>query len=123
MTPEELIQHAMTAQKRALAPYSNYFVGAAVLTDTNTIILGCNVESKAYPSTLCAERIAIFSAIAQGYSKFKSMAIITIDGATPCGGCRQIIYEYARNIKIYIMNQDGIVKELQSSELLPFPFG
>ena len=67
MTPEKLIKHALTARKRAAAPYSQYQVGSAILTEDNTIILGCNVESKAYPTTLCAERVAIFSAIAQGY--------------------------------------------------------
>ena len=122
MDQNKLIKHAKIAQSRAKAPFSKYPVGAVLLTENSDIILGCNVESKAYPNTLCAERVAIFSAIAQGYSKFKSMTIITNDGAKPCGGCRQTIYEYARNIKIYIMNQDGIIKEFQSSELLPFPF-
>ena len=123
MIPEKLIQHAITAQKRALAPYSNYFVGAAVLTDSNTVILGCNVESKAYPTTLCAERVAIFSALSQGYKKFKSLAVVTNDGATPCGSCRQIIHEFAGDIPIYISDINKNIISTSTKELLPKPFG
>jgi len=83
LTPEKLIQHAIKAQERAVAPYSNYLVGAAILTDSKTVILGCNVESKAYPTTLCAERVAIFSAISQGFTNFTALALITKDGAFP----------------------------------------
>ena len=123
MTPEELIKKAIVAQKRAVAPYSNYPVGAALLTEENSIILGCNVESKAYPTTLCAERVAIFSAISQGYKLFSALALITRDGAYPCGSCRQIIHEYSEDIPIYIACDidDYVTKNI--SELLPYPFG
>tara|TARA_B100001123_G_C14967335_1_gene890180 strand:- start:405 stop:776 length:372 start_codon:yes stop_codon:yes gene_type:complete len=123
MTPENLIHHAITAQKRAIAPYSNYLVGAAILTESNTVILGCNVESKAFPTTLCAERVAIFSAISQGYTNFTALALSTNDGAYPCGSCRQIIHEYAHNIPIYIANESGNFVTKNISELLPYPFG
>ena len=123
MTPEDLIKEAIIAQKRAEAPYSNYPVGAALLTIDNSVILGCNIESKAYPTTLCAERVAIFSAISQGYKDFFAMALITQDGAFPCGSCRQIIHEYAGNIPIYIAKDlDNYVTQT-ISDLLPFPFG
>ena len=123
MAPEDLIKEAIVAQKRAEAPYSNYPVGAALLTIDNSVILGCNIESKAYPTTLCAERVAIFSAISQGYKDFSAMALITQDGASPCGSCRQIIYEYAGNIPIYIAKDlDNYVTQT-ISDLLPFPFG
>jgi len=123
MAPEDLIKEAIVAQKRAEAPYSNYPVGAALLTIDNSVILGCNIESKAYPTTLCAERVAIFSAISQGYNDFSAMALITHDGAFPCGSCRQIIYEYAGNIPIYIAKDlDNYVTQT-ISDLLPFPFG
>ena len=102
-----LIQHAITAKNRAMAPYSNYSVGAAILTENNSVILGCNVESKAYPTTLCAERVAIFSAISQGFTNFTALALITKDGASPCGSCRQIIHEYAADIPIYIANESA----------------
>ena len=123
MTPEKLIKHALTARKRAAAPYSQYQVGSAILTKDNTVILGCNVESKAYPTTLCAERVAIFSAIAQGHRKFSALALVTEDGAFPCGSCRQIIHEYAGNIPIYISNESDKHITKTISELLPHPFG
>ena len=123
MKPEELIKQALIAQNRAASPYSQYQVGAAILTEDNTVILGCNVESKAYPTTLCAERVAIFSAIAQGHRKFSAMALVTEDGAFPCGSCRQIIHEYAGNIPIYISNGSNEYITKTISELLPYPFG
>ena len=123
MAPEDLIKEAIVAQKRAEAPYSNYPVGAALLTIDNSVILGCNIESKAYPTTLCAERVAIFSAISQGYKDFSAMALITQDGASPCGSCRQIIHEYTGNIPIYIAKdlEDYVTHTI--SDLLPYPFG
>ena len=78
MSPEELIQHAHLSQGRAKALYSHYAVGAALLIEDNTIILGCNIESKAYPTTLCAERVAIFSALAQGNEIFNALNVPSI---------------------------------------------
>ena len=123
MFPEELIQHACLAQDRANAPYSHYEVGAALLTKNNSIILGCNIESKAYSTTLCAERVAIFSALAQGHNKFRALALVTRDGAFPCGSCRQIIQEYAEKIPIYISNGSDKYVTHTISDLLPHPFG
>ena len=88
------------------------------------MILGTNVESAAYPSTICAERVAIFSAISVGLTKFKSIAIVSNNGAKPCGSCRQIIYEYLGNIPIYISDSKGLeYKQHCIEELLPYPFG
>ena len=123
MLPEELIQNAQLAQERAKALYSHYAVGTALLTEDNTIILGCNIESKAYPTTLCAERVAIFSALAQGYEIFNAMALVTADGAFPCGSCRQIIHEYAGNIPLYISNGSDKYVTKTIADLLPYPFG
>ena len=123
MLAQELIQHACLAQERAKAPYSEYPVGAALLTKDNNVILGCNVESKAYPTTLCAERVAIFSGLAQGHQRFISLALVTRDGAFPCGSCRQIIYEYAGEIPIYIANESCKYVTHTISDLLPYPFG
>ena len=123
MLPEELIQHACLAQDRAIATYSHYAVGVALLIENNTIILGCNIESKAYPTTLCAERVAIFSALSQGYQKFKALALVTPDGAFPCGSCRQIIHEFANNIPLYIANNPTEYVTHTISDLLPYPFG
>jgi len=118
-----LIEKAMEAKDKAICPYSNYPVGAALLTDNDKIIIGFNIESKAYPTTLCAERVAIFSALSLGHKNFKSMAIITNDGAMPCGACRQIIHEFAGNISILISNSKKEILKTSIKELLPQPFG
>tara|TARA_Y100001968_G_C19427292_1_gene755076 strand:+ start:1145 stop:1522 length:378 start_codon:yes stop_codon:yes gene_type:complete len=124
MNTKKLILKAIEAQKMAKAPYSQYPVGAALLTTNNNVIMGCNIESKAYPTTLCAERVAIFSALAQGHTNFKALALITLDGAFPCGACRQIIYEYTDNISIYIAtNKSKKFNTISIDELLPHPFG
>lgn len=122
MTTETLINHARKAQTFSKSPYSNYAVGAALLTTSGEVIYGCNVESKAYPTTLCAERVAIFSAIAQGYEKFSELAIITKDGAAPCGACRQIISEYCKNIPIHFANKSGEFQTMMMDDLLPLAF-
>tara|TARA_B100001029_G_C15057577_1_gene455634 strand:- start:1060 stop:1431 length:372 start_codon:yes stop_codon:yes gene_type:complete len=122
MEIKKLISHAIIAQNRAIASYSNYPVGAALLTIDQSIILGCNIESKAYPTTICAERVAIFSALSQGYNQFKALALITKDGAYPCGSCRQIIAEYLDDIPIYVAkNLDNHITTT-ISDLLPNPF-
>ena len=118
-----LVDKAIIAKSKAICPYSNYPVGAALLTSGDNIILGFNIESKAYPTTLCAERVAIFSALSQGYKKFKSLAVVTNDGATPCGSCRQIIHEFLGDIPIIISNSDSSYFETTTKELLPNPFG
>ena len=123
MNDEKLVQHAIDAYNKAICPYSNYAVGAVVLTSDNKIISGFNIESKAYPTTLCAERVAIFSALSQGYNEFISLAVVTIDGGTPCGGCRQIIHEFAGNIPIIISNTEKKILKTMTKDLLPYPFG
>ena len=122
MTIEALINHAREAQTFSKSPYSNYAVGAALLTNNGDVIYGCNVESKAYPTTLCAERVAIFSAIAQGHDKFTELAIITRDGAAPCGACRQIISEYCGNISVHFANESGEFQTMMIDDLLPLAF-
>ena len=119
----DLIKHALKAQKNSQSKYSNFPVGSAILCQDGTIIYGCNIESAVYPSTLCAERVAIYSALSQGHTKFKSIAIVSNNNAKPCGSCRQIIYEYLGDIPIYISDSNG--KEFSThfiEDLLPFPF-
>ena len=118
----KLINSALEAQQKAICPYSNYAVGASLLSDNHEIIIGFNIESKAYPTTLCAERVAIFSALSQGYTNFLAMAVVTEDGASPCGSCRQIIAEYAGDIPIIISNTNKDYKETTMFKLLPNPF-
>ena len=122
MSVESLITHARKAQTFSKSPYSNYAVGAALLTSEGEVIYGCNIESKAYPTTLCAERVAIFSAISQGYDDFSELAIITKDGAAPCGACRQIISEYCGNIPVHFANEAGESQTMMMDDLLPLAF-
>tara|TARA_X000001036_G_scaffold287601_1_gene267201 strand:+ start:1072 stop:1446 length:375 start_codon:yes stop_codon:yes gene_type:complete len=119
---EKLIDSAIAAREKALCPYSEYKVGASLLTDNNEIIIGFNIESKAYPTTLCAERVAIFSALTQGYKSFKALSVVTSDGAAPCGACRQIIAEYAGDIPIIIATLNRDYSETNTFKLLPYPF-
>ena len=123
MSDKELIEHALKAQKLAIAPYSNYKVGAAILSEDKEITIGFNIESKAYPTTICAERVAIFSALTKEKKKFISLAVVTNDQGTPCGSCRQIIHEYAGNIKILIADNKDNYYETTTNNLLPNPFG
>ena len=119
---KELIQKAIEMRKRAYAPYSNYRVGAAVETITGEIIGGCNVESSSYGLTCCAERVALFRAISEGYDKFKSFAVSTENGGMPCGACRQVIWDICKEIEIHICNNEERLKTINSSELLPDAF-
>ena len=122
MNQSELIQQAKIARTFAKADYSNYQVGAALLCENGEVIHGCNIESKAYPTTMCAERVAIYSAVSRGITKFVSIAVVTQDGATPCGACRQVMYEYAGNIPVYLADLNGNENCIQLNELLPHPF-
>lgn len=123
--PKTLIKESLKAQKLAKAKYSKFYVGAALLDKENQVIYGCNIESKAFPSTMCAERVAIYSAISRGITNFKALAIVSKIGAKPCGPCRQIIHEYLGNIPIYVSDGKNIDKYETHyiKDLLPLPFG
>lgn len=121
---EILIQHAAQAMQWAYAPYSNYAVGAAVLTSSGKIYDGVNVENAVYPLTLCAERVAIFKAVSQGEKEFEAIAVATRNGGTPCGSCRQVMAEFGTDTLVLIANQDGkLLHEYTVAELLPESFG
>ena len=109
-------------RKRAYAPYSNYRVGAAVETITGEIIGGCNVESSSYGLTCCAERTALYRAIAEGHKFFKALAVSSNNVAMPCGACRQVIWDLSGNIPIYICDKNNFLKKIDSSGLLPDAF-
>jgi cytidine deaminase len=99
MTPtqqekQDLVDLANTARQRAYAPYSNYPVGSALRTKTGRVFTGVNVENAAYPQTMCAERIAIFKAISEGEKEFEVITVVTDNGGSPCGGCRQVMAEF-----------------------------
>ena len=119
---EKLIRAARIAKNNSHAPYSKYRVGAAILTENDIIISGCNVESSSYGLTCCAERVAIYSAITQGHNKFKALALYTENGGSPCGACRQVIWDLCGDIPVYITDKNGNVVETTSKFLLPKAF-
>lgn len=123
MSPEELIAAATQARGRAYAPYSHYLVGAALLLADDTVVPGCNVENAAYPSTICAERVAMTAAVAQGRHDFVAIAVVTGNGGSPCGGCRQVMAELGAHMVVYIGDTEGQYRTTTVRELLPDYFG
>ncbi len=127
MTPAqrvELIRQAIVARGKAYAPYSKFSVGAALLTDSGEIVIGANVENASYGLTMCAERVAIGSALAAGHRKFQALVIATVGQASPCGACRQVVAEFAPDLPILLVDavQSQQVIETDLAELLPRQF-
>jgi cytidine deaminase len=119
----ELIQQALQARQYAYAPYSNYLVGAALLTSSGKVFTGCNVESAAYPTSMCAERVAVFKAVSSGERQFAAIAVVTSNGGTPCGACRQVLAEFGLETVVLVADTRGKLKqEAILSELLPGAF-
>lgn len=120
----KLIQSAREAYEQAYAPYSSYSVGAAVLTDAGEIFTGVNVENAVYPLGICGERTAIFKAVSEGYRSFKAIAVVTRNGGTPCGACRQVMAEFGLDTLVLIANTAGELRHQYTvAELLPNSFG
>jgi cytidine deaminase len=118
-----LIKLANEARKFAYAPYSKYPVGAALRTKTGRIYTGVNVENAAYPHTMCAERVAIFKAVSEGETEFEAIAVVTNNGGSPCGGCRQVMAEFGLDmIVLFADGDEKLKKEMTVSELLPEAF-
>lgn len=118
-----LINQAVEIRKRAYVPYSNYPVGAAVRTKSGRVFTGVNIENAAYPQTMCAERVAIFKAVSEGESEFDVIAVVTNNGGSPCGGCRQVMAEFGLDTVVLIADGDGnLHKELTVADLLPEAF-
>ncbi len=122
MTQNRLIQAAQEARKRAYAKYSNFYVGAAVQTGSGNIFQGCNIENASYSLTICAERTALFSAVAAGEREFNHLVVATENGVSPCGACRQVIWELCGDIPITIVDEAGNTQDIRSSDLLPHAF-
>lgn len=119
-----LIGLAQNARLKAYAPYSNYQVGAALVTSSGKFFTGCNVENAAYPTGLCAERVAIFKAVSEGERQFTALAVVTSNGGTPCGSCRQVMAEFGLNTVVLIADAGGkLHQETSVAELLPGAFG
>jgi cytidine deaminase len=126
MTREEkqsLIDLANEARRRAYVPYSNYPVGAALRTKSGRLYTGVNVENAAYPQTMCAERVAIFKAVSEGETEFEVIAVVTNNGGSPCGGCRQVMAEFGLDTIVLMADGNGkLTKESTVNELLPEAF-
>jgi len=120
---QALVQIASEARQQAYAPYSGYPVGAAVLTKTGRTFTGVNVENAAFPQTMCAERTAIFAAITAGEREFDAIAVVTSNGGSPCGGCRQVMAEFGLDAIVICADDRGhVVSQLTVRELLPMGF-
>ena len=122
MNQEKLIRIAKKMREKSYAPFSKYTVGASVETEDGAIIGGCNVESASYGLTCCAERIALYNTVSQGFSKFKAIAVASENGGFPCGACRQVIWELCGNISIFIIDNENKIRETSSRTLLPDAF-
>ena len=126
MTDRELVQKAVEMQNFSYCPYSNFPVGAALLCEDGTVFTGCNVESAAYGSTICAERTALLKAVSEGHrDDWVAIAVAGRgeDFCWPCGSCRQMLYEFAPELRILAVRGDGEFEEALLSELLPRGFG
>jgi cytidine deaminase len=122
---DELIAQAKDARRWAHAPYSNFSVGAALLSSDGRVFTGCNVENSTYGLSMCAERVAIFKAISDGANEIERIAVVTDHEqiAPPCGCCRQMIWEFASdNTEVILANLSGVVRTYRIRDLLPEAF-
>ncbi len=126
MSPEEiqaLLASAGEAMGRSIAPYSGFKVGAALLAESGETVTGCNIENQSLMLTVCAERIALFKALSEGHREFRALAVVSSEGdeCFPCGSCRQLLWEFAPGLAVYLSSAEGI-KKYSIGELLPHPF-
>ena len=123
---QKLFEEAKKVREKAHVPYSQFKVGAAFLTEDNSIVVGCNVENAAYPQSQCAEASAIGNLISQGYNTIIEIVVIGSGDklCSPCGGCRQRLLEFSKlNVPIHMCNTKGYIKTSTLGELLPDSFG
>ncbi len=125
MNHQELAEKAIQAKAVAHPPYSNFHVGAALLTEENKLYLGGNIETPSYSLTICAERTAVFKAFSEGERKFKAIAIASDAPGfcPPCGSCRQVLLDLCGDIDVIMINQKKELKVMKLTELIPFAFG
>ena len=121
---ERLIAAAKAARGFAIAPFSGFRVGAAIEAEDERIFTGCNVENATYGLTMCAERIALFKALSEGARQFRRLAVVadTERLVTPCGACRQIIWEFCGDLAVVLANEQGQREVVQMRDLLPRAF-
>ncbi len=121
---QQLIEAAIAASKQAYIPYSGYAVGAALLSGDGTVYTGCNVENVGYSPTICAERTALVKAVSEGQRDFLAVAVATRDGGSPCGVCRQILFEFSPNMRVILADLQGnLCLTTTLAALLPHGFG
>ena len=120
----DLVDEARKARENAVAPFSKFKVGAALRTAEGKVYRGCNVENSTYGLTVCAERVALLTALAAGERKFTAVAVVTQseEPSTPCGPCRQLMWEYCGDIDVTLANLTGQRVEYKLSTLFPHPF-
>ncbi len=124
ISERDLIIAAIEGSKNAYIPYSEYRVGAALLTESGQIYTGCNIENVGYSATICAERTALVKAVSEGHRKFAAVAVVTRDGGSPCGVCRQMMFEFSPGMKVHLADLDGNLHLTTTlAELLPHGFG
>ncbi len=120
---QHLVQLALAARRYAYAPYSRYAVGAALRTASGRLYTGCNIENAAYPTGVCAERVAVFKAVSDGERQFDVLAVVTANGGSPCGACRQVMAEFGLETVVLIADGAGkIILETTVGALLPGAF-
>ena len=124
MTDTELLELADNAMKNAYAPYSKFSVGAALLCSDGTVYTGCNVENASYGASNCAERTAIFKAVSEGHRDFSAIAIISSGGGEtyPCGICRQVMAEFAPNLRVILRNTEKETVSYNFKDMMPYIF-
>jgi cytidine deaminase len=124
ITDADLVQRAWEARNLASAPYSNYKVGAALLTRSGKVYTGANVESSSYGLSCCAERVTLFKALNEGETEFSTIAVVAEGSLTPvpCGACRQLLADYAKNITILLSSKRERFESVPLSNLFPRPF-
>jgi cytidine deaminase len=120
-----LVESAKQVRDRAIAPYSGFKVGAAVLCNGGKIFTGCNIESSSYGLTICAERVALFKALSEGVRQFIRIVIVadTEPLTPPCGACRQVLWDFCGDVEVVMANLDGQSKSAKLNTLFPKPFG
>jgi len=123
MNPE-LIAKATQARERAIVPYSAFKVGAAIQTRDGRTFTGCNIENASYGLSICAERVALWKALSEGAREFRELAIVTDAEklTSPCGACRQLLWEYCGDITVHMHSLKGLDNEQRLADLFPFPF-
>jgi len=120
----DLVQAALAASEYAYIPYSQYAVGAALRIASGEIFSGCNIESASYSPTICAERTALVKAVSEGQRDFAAIAVVTRNGGSPCGVCRQMLYEFSPGMRVILADLAGVVHHrLTLADLLPYGFG